>query len=101
MRDPNGSLAIAGAGRLQRPALVVHGGAGPRRSHDISEADRQRYRDALTAALRTGERLLSSGGDAVAAVAAVAVMEDSGVLNAGRGSVRRSRRSAATAASSR
>ena len=64
------------------PVIAVHGGAGAwRAGHDEA-------REALTEALRAGESLLTGGGDALAAVqAAVEVMEDAPVLNAGRGAV--------------
>jgi hypothetical protein len=77
-------LPIAEEGRLEPPALVVHGGAGLHSSRDISEADRQRYRDAIRAALTKGHELLTSGAGAVdAVVVAVTVLEDSGARNAG------------------
>ncbi|MGC8626120.1 MAG: isoaspartyl peptidase/L-asparaginase family protein [Acidimicrobiales bacterium] len=78
------------AGKLERPALVLHGGAGTfarlsQPGGDISRADLE---EALTAALRTGWDVLSSGGPSLAAaVEAVAFMESSGLFNAGRGAV--------------
>ncbi|MGH9107067.1 MAG: isoaspartyl peptidase/L-asparaginase, partial [Acidimicrobiales bacterium] len=76
-------------GRLSRPALVLHGGAGTfdvlRRGGAQARAGLER---ALTAALEVGWRALDGGGPALAAVVeAVACLEDSGVFNAGRGSV--------------
>jgi beta-aspartyl-peptidase (threonine type) len=67
--------------------LAIHGGAGgvPK---DLPPAEIQRIKDTLRKALDTGSRILASGGTSVAAVeSAVRVMEDSGVLNAGRGAV--------------
>ncbi|MBI3144847.1 MAG: isoaspartyl peptidase/L-asparaginase [Pseudogulbenkiania sp.] len=67
-------------------ALAVHGGAGP-----ISRADHNPERDAvlragLAAALDAGHRLLHKGGSALDAVtAAVALLEDDPLFNAGRG----------------
>ena len=64
------------------PVIAVHGGAGAwRAGHDEAA-------DALTAALRDGEAALQAGADALTAVqAAVQVLEDAPVLNAGRGAV--------------
>jgi L-asparaginase / beta-aspartyl-peptidase len=62
--------------------IAVHGGAG------AWEAGHDEAHTALEEALRAGEALLSAGGEALAAVqAAVEVLEDAPVLNAGRGSV--------------
>jgi hypothetical protein len=77
-------LPIAEEGRLEPPALVVHGRTGHRSSRDMSEADRQRYRDANRAALRTGHELLTSGAGAVdVVVAAVTAPGESGAPRAG------------------
>ena len=66
----------------RQPVIAVHGGAGAwRAGHDDAQA-------ALGEALRAGEALLSDGSGALAAVqAAVEVLEDAPVLNAGRGAV--------------
>jgi beta-aspartyl-peptidase (threonine type) len=78
-------------GRLRPPALVVHGGAGPRTPAEIGAARQDAFRGAVRAALAIGWDRLAAGADAVtAAVEAVAALEDSGALNAGRGSVRTS-----------
>jgi len=68
------------------PVIVVHGGAGDRPPRGA----RARFA-AVERALRAGEAVLAAGGPALdAVVAAVAVMEDDGSLNAGRGAVRTS-----------
>jgi L-asparaginase / beta-aspartyl-peptidase len=62
-------------------AIVVHGGAGgwPSDAYDAA-------RTGLEAAVAAGHAVLASGGDALAAVeAAVIVLEDDPVFNAGRG----------------
>jgi beta-aspartyl-peptidase (threonine type) len=85
------ALTVAEAGRRRPPVLIVHGGAGPRTPADVDGPRRQAFRDAVSAALAAGWDDLSSGAGAVAAVVtAVVVLEDSGALNAGRGSVRTS-----------
>ncbi|WP_336194114.1 isoaspartyl peptidase/L-asparaginase [Providencia stuartii] len=66
--------------------LVIHGGAG-----DITEKlmspERQKEHEAkLTEALQAGYNILSKGGDSLDAVqAAVIIMEDSPLYNAGKG----------------
>jgi L-asparaginase / beta-aspartyl-peptidase len=76
---------------VPEPALAVHGGAGPRAPRDEGP-----YREALRAALDAGWVALGAGGapsgaaasaalDAVQA--AVEVLEDAPLFNAGRGSV--------------
>ena len=68
--------------------LVVHGGAGTiDRSHMTPEREAA-YRAALTEALNAGYRVLADGGIALDAVeAAICVLEDSPLFNAGRGAV--------------
>lgn len=68
--------------------LVIHGGAGTlERSHMTPERDAA-YRAALAEALVAGHRVLADGGSALDAVeAAVCVMEDSPLFNAGKGAV--------------
>lgn len=72
------------------PILAIHGGAGrPRRSVVTPELEAI-GRDALASALRTGYAMLADGGTAVAAVeAAVCVLEDCPLFNAGYGSALR------------
>jgi beta-aspartyl-peptidase (threonine type) len=64
-------------------ALAIHGGAGTIRRGNGAPA-----RAALARSLEAGYAILWQGGSSLdAAVAAVAVMEDSALFNAGRGSV--------------
>jgi beta-aspartyl-peptidase (threonine type) len=66
---------------MERPALIVHGGAG--RGSEPPEAERSA---GCAAALDTAWALLSGGGSAVeAVVAAVSVLEDHPLFNAGVG----------------
>lgn len=68
--------------------LLVHGGAGTLTRADLSPAQECEYRDALGQALQAGQALLLQGGTALdAAVAAVCVLEDCPLFNAGKGSV--------------
>lgn len=69
-------------------ALVIHGGAGTITRKSMSSEKEEAYRAALNAALNAGEQLLKKGGQAIdAAEAAVRVMEDSDLFNAGKGAV--------------
>ncbi len=66
--------------------LVVHGGSGV--PADLSEDLREEYRQALTAALQAGYDKIANGGSSLDAVeAAIVIMEDSPLFNAGRGAV--------------
>ncbi|KUO86522.1 MAG: asparaginase [Caldivirga sp. MG_3] len=67
------------------PLIVVHGGAGAYRFSNDEE--RLRYVRELEDAVSDGLKALSTGGALDAVVAAVSSMEDSGIFNAGRGSV--------------
>jgi beta-aspartyl-peptidase (threonine type) len=68
-------------------ALAIHGGAGgvPK---DLSPAGFEAIRGTLRRALDAGSQILAAGGSSLDAVqSAVRVMENSGVLNSGRGAV--------------
>lgn len=79
--------AGARAGAHPSWAIAIHGGAGALPG-DLPLAELQRIRDALHAALVAGSSVLGSGGSSLDATqGAVRVMENSGVLNAGRGAV--------------
>lgn len=67
--------------------LGIHGGISPRRQ-DLSPEEDQAVRAVLTEALRAGQAKLDAGGSSLDAVeAAIRVMEDSPLLNAGKGAV--------------
>jgi beta-aspartyl-peptidase (threonine type) len=66
--------------------LVIHGGAGA--PEKLSPALRKQYEDKLKEALEAGRGFLARGGTSVDAVeAAIKVLEDSPLFNAGRGAV--------------
>jgi len=70
------------------PAIAVHGGAGTMTREELTPEQRSAYRAALTDALRAGDQVLQDGGAALDAVtAAIVIMEDSPLFNAGRGAV--------------
>jgi L-asparaginase / beta-aspartyl-peptidase len=69
-------------------ALAIHGGAGALPREPFTGAREDAYRQGLMQALAAGQRLLESGGCALDAVqAAVTVLEDDPLFNAGRGAV--------------
>jgi isoaspartyl peptidase/L-asparaginase-like protein (Ntn-hydrolase superfamily) len=65
-------------------AIIVHGGA-----KDIAPDEQQAHRDGCLLALAAGQAVLEAGGSAIQAVeAAVRMLEDNPIFNAGYGSVR-------------
>jgi beta-aspartyl-peptidase (threonine type) len=67
-------------------AIAIHGGAGTISRREMSAAVEKRYRAALGRALDAGRSVLANNGTSLDAVcAAVVVMEDSPLFNAGRG----------------
>ena len=82
----------AGAAQAQdaepRWSLAIHGGAGVIERADLSPEQDAAYRAALSTALEAGAAVLRNGGSALDAVqAAVQLMEDDPLFNAGRGAV--------------
>ncbi len=68
--------------------LVIHGGAGTILKEKMTPERERDYRDKLTEALLAGHKVLKSGGTGMDAVeAAIKVMEDSPLFNAGKGAV--------------
>lgn len=81
------AAACSLANAAPRYALAVHGGAGSSPKIFTTEQNTARH-NAIKAALATGEAVLSRGGSAIDAVeAAIRIMEDEPLFNAGRGSV--------------
>jgi beta-aspartyl-peptidase (threonine type) len=68
--------------------LVIHGGAGVITRQDMSAEQEKAHRQKLEEALRTGLALLRDGHSSLDAVqAAIIIMEDSPLFNAGKGAV--------------
>jgi L-asparaginase / beta-aspartyl-peptidase len=68
--------------------LVIHGGAGVMDKKDFTPELEKEYLDKMQEALDSGESILKSGGTSLDAVtAAVVIMENSPLFNAGKGSV--------------
>jgi beta-aspartyl-peptidase (threonine type) len=72
----------------QEWAIVIHGGAGAMAKNKMSSEMDLEYRKGLSEALSTGKKVLSEGGSSLDAVeAAIRVMEDNPLFNAGKGAV--------------
>ena len=68
--------------------IAIHGGAGTIERADMPPAMEAEYTAGLTAALRAGHAVLERGGSSLDAVqAALRVMEDDPLFNAGKGAV--------------
>ncbi|OJV12826.1 MAG: beta-aspartyl-peptidase [Dyadobacter sp. 50-39] len=68
--------------------LVIHGGAGTINRANMSPERENAYRQTMNIALEKGYEVLKKGGTSVQAVeAAIHVMEDSPLFNAGKGAV--------------
>jgi L-asparaginase / beta-aspartyl-peptidase len=73
---------------MQQFSLAIHGGAGTILKEDMTPELEQAYYDGLQEALNAGYAVLEEGGNSVNAVkAAIVVLEDNMLFNAGRGSV--------------
>jgi beta-aspartyl-peptidase (threonine type) len=69
-------------------ALAIHGGAGAVSAATLTRERERDFRRGLDAGLTAGQRVLAAGGSALDAVeAAVVVLEDDPLFNAGRGAV--------------
>jgi beta-aspartyl-peptidase (threonine type) len=82
-------LVALAASAADRPhGLVIHGGAGVIERTSMTPAREAEYRARLTEALEAGYAVLDRGGPALEAVtAAINIMEDSPLFNAGKGAV--------------
>jgi beta-aspartyl-peptidase (threonine type) len=68
--------------------LMVHGGAGTITKENLTPEKEAAYHSALKEALHAGYEVLSNGGESVdAVVAAITVLENSPLFNAGKGAV--------------
>lgn len=71
-----------------RVVLVVHGGAGTLSKTEMTPEREAQYRGALEQALKAGHAVIQKGGSSLDAVeAAVMVLEDNPLFNAGKGAV--------------
>jgi L-asparaginase / beta-aspartyl-peptidase len=73
---------------MQQFSIAIHGGAGTILKEDMTADIEEAYRIGLEEALQAGFAVLDIGGTAVHAVkAAVVVLEDNPIFNAGKGAV--------------
>lgn len=71
-----------------KAVLVIHGGAGTIEKKYMTPEKEKAYHDALVKALQAGYAVIKAGRSGVDAVqAAINVMEDSPLFNAGKGAV--------------
>lgn len=90
-RRSSGAKLVAinhkGGKMAEKYVLAIHGGAGTI-NKNTDAAQQAAYHAGLQAALQAGQAILAQGGSAQAAVvAAVVVLEDCPLFNAGRGAV--------------
>lgn len=72
----------------QNISIVIHGGAGTIDKASMTAQQQQAYEAVLTHAVNSGYAVLAKGGTSLDAVsAAVVILEDSPLFNAGRGAV--------------
>ena len=82
------TAALSAAAQDQPFAIAIHGGSGTITRSTLTPEREAAYRAVLAEALEAGRRVLAAGGPSLdAVVAAVKVMEDSPLFNAGRGAV--------------
>ncbi len=88
-----GGIMMAAVASAQQPqprhwAIVVHGGAGDIARAKLGSAGDAAYRDSLAKVVQAGAAVLARGGSSLDAVeAAIHVLEDDPLFNAGRGAV--------------
>lgn len=71
-----------------KPVIAIHGGAGTILKQYMTAEKEKAYQEKLNEALMAGYSILEKGGSALDAVeAAIKIMEDSPLFNAGKGSV--------------
>ncbi|QHM70407.1 isoaspartyl peptidase/L-asparaginase family protein [Mixta intestinalis] len=73
---------------MGKAGIAIHGGAGAIARASLSMEQEQRYLQALTGIVASGQAILAAGGSALDAVTeAVRLLEESPLFNAGKGSV--------------
>lgn len=84
-----GLMAMSGsAAAAPKWALVVHGGAGVIERKDLTPEQDKAYREALARVAEAGADVLRKGGSSLDAIeAAIHILEDDPLFNAGRGAV--------------
>lgn len=81
-------LPMTAAAASQKYSIAVHGGAGVYNADQLTDAERTAYKQGITDALLAAQKILDANGTALdAAEAAVTVLEDNPLFNAGKGAV--------------
>jgi beta-aspartyl-peptidase (threonine type) len=76
------------AAAQDKAVLVAHGGAGTITRASMTPESEKQYRDGLEQALKAGHAVIARGGTSIDAVeAAIRVLEDNPLFNAGKGAV--------------
>src|SRR5579863_4429988 len=76
------------AGAVHHWSIVLHGGAGVIEKANLGPEGDSHYRASLKTAIETGAKVLDRGGSSLDAVeAAIKVLEDDPLFNAGKGAV--------------
>src|SRR3990167_4306393 len=79
---------LMSAQQKQPIGLVIHGGAGTILKKNLTPELEKLYKAGMTKALNAGYDTLKKGGTAISAVeAAIKILEDDSLFNAGKGSV--------------
>ncbi len=82
------ALSLTAQDFKDRITLVIHGGAGTITREHMTAEQEKAYREALRRSLQQGYAILEAGGTSLDAVtAAILVLEDSPLFNAGKGAV--------------
>jgi beta-aspartyl-peptidase (threonine type) len=82
------ALVFSPSAFAQDWSIAIHGGAGTLSRDDMTAEKEAAYRAALQEALDAGAAILAEGGSAMDAIqAAIVLMEDNPLFNAGRGAV--------------
>lgn len=83
------STSVLGQNQTRgKVAIAIHGGAGTIKRENMSPEREAEYRAKLEEALKAGHKILEKGGNSLdAVVAAIQIMEESPLFNAGKGAV--------------
>lgn len=81
-------FALSGNAQEKNYAIAIHGGAGFIKRSNFSPEREKQYTEKLQEALNAAEKVVKEGGKAIDAVcAAIVIMENSPLFNAGKGAV--------------